>query len=128
MSTVTITPVTKIIPEKCCNCGMWFGLEETFRTAQIANKGTFHCPLGHSQHYTAETNAQTIERLKREKAQQLATMDQLSAEKSALESKNTDLKSKLSKARRGARRVSKGVCPCCNRFFRNSDVCTPCGV
>jgi len=44
-----------IVSEKCCNCGVLFGMEKEYRQRKIDEGGTFYCPNGHKQWYTEST-------------------------------------------------------------------------
>lgn len=88
--------------ELCCACGTCFGIESGLRKNLINNHIIFYCPNGHSQSYVGRTKEEILQdEVTRLKAKQ----DQLDAD---LASKDRKLK-----------RVSKGVCPCCNRTFQN---------
>ena len=105
----TITLETEI----CCNCGIPFGIPSDFRS-QLLNdpEHWFYCPNGHKQHYSESREA----RLRREAEKQLQQKDnQLSQEQARREKAELD----LLKATRKLKRVSKGVCPCCNRTFED---------
>lgn len=109
--------------ETCCNCGVIFGMaNEIYRVAkQRREKSSFYCPNGHQQHYaTGETEA---DKLRRER-------DRLKQDRAYWEDSNKRLQDALDRASRSAsaykgqvtrikKRVSHGVCPCCNRTFDN---------
>lgn len=47
----------------CCNCGMEFGMSNTFYEERLADGKTFWCPAGHSQYFTRkERREQELER------------------------------------------------------------------
>lgn len=100
--------------EICCNCRMPFLMPKSFQKEALEDPSIcFHCPQGHSQHYTGPSEAQRlkkqleIERLEHEKQMQANTnrlLDEINTRK---------------KAERQLKRVHNGVCPCCNRSFVN---------
>lgn len=99
--------------EHCCTCGMAFAMTRDFKQRRINDHDWFYCPAGHSQHYTAKTEAQKqlerAERLERT----LANRDEsLRAERAA----HAVTKGKLTKTKN---RIANGVCPCCSRTFAN---------
>lgn len=105
----TITMETVI----CCKCGIPFGLPSDYRQ-NLRNDPDmwFHCPNGHSQHYS-ESREQRLLREAENKSRQYE--NQLLQEKNRREKAELD----LLKANRKLKRVSKGVCPCCNRTFED---------
>ena len=93
--------------ETCCNCGIEFAMPASFQQKKRENGGSFYCPNGHGQHYS-ETE---VDRLKK----------QLDAEqrKTAFErNQRRETEKQLAKARTKIARVNHGVCPHCNRTFR----------
>ena len=93
---------------ECCNCGVIFAISEDLERNLRLTKKSFFCPNGHSQSYTEST----AEKLRKElDAKERA----LSWEKERAES----LAKKLAQANKATarlkRRVSVGVCPCCQR-------------
>lgn len=86
----------------CSACGIQFAVPEHWRKTTRDDHRTFYCPSGHSQWYPDETELEK----ERRKSQVLA--DQVRMEREQRE-----------KAERKLRRVEKGVCPQCNRCFKN---------
>lgn len=97
----------------CCSCGVAFGLDNQFYAERLADKKFFHCPNGHSQRFTGPTEAQEqkarADRLAQELIEETKRRREAERSKSALRGINTRVKN----------RISKGVCPCCNRYFAN---------
>lgn len=87
---------------ECCNCGIHFAVPSFYRLKLRETHNTFYCPNGHAQSYPAKTEA---EKLKEQLIRERAEHDQTRADR--------DAKSKQ------LHRVAAGVCPCCNRTFRN---------
>lgn len=115
----TITEEVTLITETCCNCGVLFAMTDEFQRQKIKDKGTssawFYCPNGHSQHYTGKSDAQ----LRKEAEQRAATAQEeariarIEADQARAAQRRTEAKLKAQ-----TRRVTNGVCPCCNRTFR----------
>lgn len=115
----TITHSTTLVTEECCRCGVLFAMPKDLQQ-ELLNDRTryFYCPNGHSQHYLGKTEEQKLRekleeteaRLERTRTQARATRDQLEAS----ERSRSALRGQITKTKR---RVSKGVCPCCNRSF-----------
>lgn len=109
----TFVENTWMAVEHCCNCSMMFAMPLDFQKRRVNDHKIFHCPAGHSQHYTGPTEAQQLkEALERNE-------QMLSAASARADKAETNL-GQVTKAHRKMRqRVMNGVCPCCNRSFQN---------
>lgn len=87
---------------ECCGCCLPFGVTNYFLKRRREDHQTFYCPAGHPNYYPSETDVEKLQR----KNQILA--DQVRMEREQRE-----------KLERQLRRVEKGVCPKCNRCFKN---------
>ena len=105
----TITMVTEI----CCNCGVAFGMPSDLQE-QLKNDPSqyFYCPNGHSQHYSKSKE----QRLREEAERALRLKEN---EMANLASTKIQLEEQLKKSERKLKRLTNGVCPCCNRTFSN---------
>lgn len=96
---------------ECPSCGVVYGFSDDYEERRRQDHKTFYCPNGHSLSYSQESRE---EKLKRQLEQ---TSSQLARTQSSLEMSRRSkaaIKGQLTKTRR---RVSNGVCPCCNRTF-----------
>lgn len=117
--TMTFTGELKILR---CWCGITHAVPESLRTHQLRQKedgqsvmGIF-CPLGHSHVPGGLTKVQREAKREKEwreasEARASALDDQLQAERR----QHAATKGKLTKMRK---RIAAGVCPCCNRTFK----------
>ncbi|HEY2024600.1 hypothetical protein [Paraburkholderia sp.] len=90
---------------ECCKCGVTFAFPWSLMRRLRENGGTFYCPSGHAQHFTvteADRLRKLLEEANRSKTRLVDDYAQLQREH-----------------RRLQKRVSAGVCPCCNRTFTN---------
>lgn len=87
---------------ECARCALPFGVTGRFDRQRREDHRSFFCPHGHSNYYPHETEQEKLKR----KAEMLA--DQVRMEREQRE-----------KAERQLKRVEKGVCPKCNRCFKN---------
>lgn len=85
-------------------------MPQWFIDTRRKDKRSFYCPNGHSLSY-AEGEADTL-RKQLEAEKQRVEMFRL--ENQAKERKLSTLKGQLTKTKN---RITKGVCPCCNRSF-----------
>lgn len=106
---VSIFTTVRFEVQTCITCGVHFGIPRELDQKLRENHKGFHCPNGHVQYYTGESEAEKLRRELRRKKQEVA--DQVRAKLQA--------QSDLEKAERKLKRVAKGVCPCCNRSFAN---------
>lgn len=103
----------------CSECGISYGLPSNYARDKRENGGTFRCPNGHLQCYgTTE-----VQRLEKQLAAERARLDQAKADANWQRKQRAATERRLSAARgvttRLKNRVSKGVCPYCNRTFEN---------
>jgi ssDNA-binding Zn-finger/Zn-ribbon topoisomerase 1 len=94
-----------------------FGMTAQMKRKRLEEGGSFFCPNGHSQHYT-ETKVEKLKRqLQAAKQNSEYFQERMREERDAKEAERRSkaaYKGQLTKAKR---RVSNGVCPCCNRHF-----------
>ena len=113
----TINHQTTIVIEYCCKCGINFGLPETLKDDLVISGKSFYCPNGHSQYFTKKESLEKKLRLreddlKREKAYS----NNLYNEKEDFRRKAAAQKGQKTKI---LNRIKNGVCPHCNRYFKN---------
>lgn len=92
----------------CYKCGVIFAVDDGLKSNWQRDKTEFFCPNGHGQSYT-ESEA---DRLKRELTTAQRDRD---FQKSRAESLDKRLKNEQAASARLKKRVSVGVCPCCQR-------------
>lgn len=91
---------------ECSTCFMSFGVPADFIKARRSDHATFYCPNGHKMHFPDTSEA---ERLR----SQLAESERL---KQIAESDKAKL---ITEMKRIGERITNGVCPCCNRSFKD---------
>ena len=90
---------------ECCNCGCIFGVSDFWQQNKRKTKDTFYCPNGHPQSYSESSE----DKMRRERDRAVQEQARLAEEVTAKDKELAKLK----------KRVSAGVCPCCNRTFHN---------
>lgn len=117
MNTFTLVSV-KLIHMDCGECGIQFAMDEA-KYVRCKEKGEgWYCPNGHSRIFTKSENSKLQDRIK-----DLEThADYMRQAKENLHSQLTDQKRKTI-AEKAAKtriknRIKHGVCPCCNRTFK----------
>jgi hypothetical protein len=111
MATLTYERTLRLTIVSCCACGIEYGIPEELNRRLLEKKHTqdTYCPNGHAWHYTGISDA---ERARRAEARATHADDQLRA----AERTTAAYKGQVTRLRK---RVSAGVCPCCNRTFAN---------
>lgn len=104
----------------CCECGVPMALDAETYSVLKRSGANFYCPHGHPQHFprgkTVEQKLRdelTEERRRRERAEQRIAMEQ--DERKAIERKLAAQKGQTTRLKN---RAKAGVCPCCNRTFK----------
>lgn len=102
----------KMVLEDCCVCGVNFGVTENFHLSRKKTGKEFYCPNGHSLIYK---NSEYDE-LKKNAKMYREWYDEEVEKRCVAEGSLRATKGHLTRTRN---RISKGVCPCCNRNFKN---------
>lgn len=103
----------------CGVCRVRFALESGHFHSLKEDGDWFWCPNGHKIHYTTSENDRLKEQLKQKDRvikSKSETIDIQRRENERERRSHAATKGKLTKTRK---RVSKGICPCCNRSFVN---------
>lgn len=106
---------------KCCACAVVFGLNRSYYEGakQAGPQLWWHCPNGHKQHFPhGPSEADKLRKERDTLKQQMAYKeDRLRAEVAQREAAQNSARAFKGVATRMKNRVSRGVCPCCNRTF-----------
>lgn len=108
--------------ETCCNkdCGMPFAMPTDFYRARSSSPGSaFFCPRGHGQHYTGETEEAKLRRqLESERNNSAFWRERKDETERRLAAQRAQTTRAKNEAKRIKGRIAAGVCPCCNRTFK----------
>lgn len=108
--------------EHCCACGGAFAVPLEFQKRCISTKRTFYCPVGHGQSYKGESDKDKAQRLAGQLDQERTRLQQeRQARISAEHAKDYAIRSRKAvstRLKKVKHRVAHGVCPCCNRTFK----------
>lgn len=112
----TIVDVIRFETTTCCECGIAFALpERLMRELRSNSKKSFYCPNGHEMVFSKSVLEQENARLKQEK-------DEAERARMSLHNQLTEKQKEVTKLQAGIKRRNKriaaGVCPCCNRTFK----------
>lgn len=122
-STLRLQVVAEFYVEECCECGVPFGMTTAthsfYRNHSAAAPGAtknFYCPNGHAQHYAGKTEEQKLrEQLASERERNENSERFLREQRDREQNRSRALKGHLTRQRK---RAKAGVCPCCNRTFK----------
>jgi RNase P subunit RPR2 len=104
----------------CCRCKqpMWVPIE-LHTAAKSSEKIIFFCAYGHEQHFPKRESEE--HKLRRERDRYLQQLAEREDRIREMHKEQVRLRDEANKARIARRkvvdRISKGVCPCCNRSF-----------
>lgn len=106
-----------LVTQTCCHssCGILFAVPKTWNDERRRDHSSFYCPNGHIQSYLGESDVEKAYRLRAEteRTMQAKVNEARHAQLVAESERDKAIKAK----RRIERRISKGVCACCNRTF-----------
>lgn len=112
---VTYTNCTTFTTVECYKCGIHFGVTQEWNRRLLDQGGPFWCPKGHRQVYCESLVQKLEKRLKRAEDNRVFWKDQAKAG----ERSKIALRGVVTKKKNQLKRVGNGVCPCCNRHFKN---------
>lgn len=111
--------MTEFTKTRCCVCDIEFHVPRRWLDHKASTAGDVWCPNGHRLSYT-ESDA---DRLRRErdllKQAQARIEDEKRQERERADSLQRRLSAQFGENTKLRKRLSHGVCPCCNRQFKN---------
>jgi len=102
----------EMVLEDCCSCGISFGITKSFYSSRRKTGQNFYCPNGHSMVY----NNSEYDNLKENAKKYHKWYDEEVERRCVAEGSLRATKGHLTRTKN---RISKGVCPCCNRHFKD---------
>lgn len=100
----------------CCSCGVEFASPVIVKRRD--DGVWFYCPNGHQQHFTKTTASRLQEELHREKARREAAERDAEWQRAQARNARTQETKAKNKLKKIETRVHAGVCPHCNRTFK----------
>lgn len=109
----TFAGYTTLEVDVCKTCGIMYALPEEMLDRARKNPSIWwYCPNGHNWHFPVRTDEQKLAAARNDLARERSRHDQTKASLSAT-------KGVVTRQRKKLERVAHGVCPCCNRSFRD---------
>lgn len=119
MSTVFTGQVTLETIE-CCNCGVTFAMPASWlRVYEGDPNRFFYCPAGHPQHFSKSTATKLREEIERKNFAIQEEIKRSRRLEQDLRSQKFKTQSAQMHAAKLKKRIKNGVCPCCQRTFKN---------
>ena len=106
---ITYSEETTLVTTTCIKCGCVYGLPKTLYDSHVRLGGFHSCPNGHCQGRVEGE----------EKKARKCAESKLAIEKTNHDQTKSALKESEEKRSRIEKRIRNGVCPCCNRQFKN---------
>ena len=115
MALLNIETDTELRTLQCGNCGVWHAIPQVMYDSCEKEGGYWHCPNGHSRGFNEGSlrNQLKKETKRREWAEQNAKSIQIELD----ETERRRIAQKAATTRL-QKRAKAGVCPCCNRTFK----------
>jgi hypothetical protein len=103
----------------CPTCGVTYALPERLIDERRNKGGNWYCPNGHSLVFTKTKLQELEEKLQREKENSDWWRKRQAEAEERARAERDRANGYKGQAAKLKKRVSKGVCPCCNRHFAN---------
>jgi hypothetical protein len=113
----TIDGVGTLHVTDCPTCGVVYAIPDgLYRRGQRYKENVaIYCPNGHTWHYLGKTHAEELDELRDQVARQRSLRDQAEASERAQRAAATRARNERDRLKV---RAAAGVCPCCNRTFK----------
>lgn len=126
----TFVETTTFTVISCCNCGVQFGITESFERWRRKDHEWFYCPAGHAQHYSGENETEKLRSQLAAKDREIAAQrSRVEAEQrrvtEAREQRDTvtrSLRATRAVVTRTKKKIVAGRCPCCSHQFKDLKV------
>lgn len=120
MTTFTL----EVIHITCYECSISFGMPQAFYKSRKRDHETWFCPAGHKQYFCDKTDDQKkIQELKNDLQAEINERKFFEKDSKITRNRNKELKKEKAGLKgqitKTKNRIKNGVCPCCNRTFKN---------
>ena len=118
-ATLTVTETILFTVIDCGECGTKFAMTNEFIAERRHDHRGWYCPNGHQRHYPAKNKEEVLKaQLEAKEAQLRQIANERDLEQSRAAKAERALKTAKVAAKTVATRIAAGVCPCCNRTFK----------
>lgn len=117
---MTFTVATKMVEMECGECGVVYALTKAFVEERGEDHKTWRCPWGHRRYFPQKSREEELrEQLEREQQRRREAYTRALHAEDQKRAAEHELRATRGAARKVAQRIQAGVCPCCNRSFKN---------
>lgn len=104
---------------RCYKCCIPFAVPSNYKEHLRESQESFYCPNGHSQAY-CESSADILKKkLEKEKENNVIAQRAIENLQTLYRNKSIENKRTRTMLKNTKKRITNGVCPCCNRTFEN---------
>lgn len=105
---------------ECGKCGVQFGISSNLHRTLTETRQGFYCPNGHSRYYPEDTEKNKLKReVKHLKNRVIVAGEQMEAAERDARTSEKRAAAHKGQVTKIKKRIKHGVCPCCNRTFKN---------
>lgn len=102
----------------CFKCAVEFHVPTSLYTARKRDGASFWCPNGHEQHFCETNEARLSKQVERLQTQNANLLNAVESERSVRKTAERSAAATRGLMTKAKNRIAKGVCPCCNRYFK----------
>jgi uncharacterized Zn finger protein (UPF0148 family) len=121
----TLTGVNTLLIRNCPTCGIQYAVPKDFLDAKRRSNGDWYCPNGHSLVFKRTEADELKDKLAAEQSRraQAEANAEFYKQRNAINIDRAETAERKAIARKGVitrmkKRAAHGVCPCCNRTFK----------
>lgn len=118
---VAVSSALKVV--NCCGCGGTYAMAADYLDKRQRDGGSWQCPYCRMGTAYCETETdklkKALERQKESTAYQRREKEEYLQQRNTLERSRNGMKGVLVREQNKLARIRNGVCPCCNRHFKN---------
>lgn len=105
---------------QCGTCGVWHAIPSAMYDSCVEEGGYWHCPNGHSRGYREGRHERDAIRRERDLLKQKVAQkdDEIKRQRELKEAAEREAAASRGQVTTLRNRAGAGVCPCCNRSFR----------
>lgn len=115
MSETTLTRRVTLVTDECCVCGVLHAIPQHMLSHARKKGGWWYCPNGHHIGWNPQDSESETDRLRAEVAR---LQSSVAFERERAEAEKRKAAAAKASVERVTARVGNGVCPCCNRTFK----------
>lgn len=109
-----------LVIEQCFKCQCFFAIpKDLYNRAKASDSVSFYCPHGHGQVYTKTENKKLKEQIETLERDKLRMSQRIDEKNQRIDQLGYSIRAHKAAKTKILNRVKNGVCPCCNRTFKD---------